>query len=179
LAKFIYVVGTRVKMDVGKYIFEQIVRHAKTDVVRFPIAFPSLLCSVILDQHPNLVTASDLPKKRDSPLTIHQKLFGDNHVPDLVGTTAPISTPAAGIMTKEEIIAALRDTCVMLDERKAQFELMIHALEKEDAEKDDDPAEGDNDEDVVDADGDEEEAGTGDEDLEDEEASGSSSEAAE
>jgi hypothetical protein len=73
-------------------------------------------------------------------------------------------------MTKEEIIAALKDTCVMLDEMKAQFEQMIHALEKEDAENDDDLAEGDNDQDAVDADEDEEEVVAGDEDLEDLEA---------
>jgi len=102
LGKFIYVVGTQVKMDFGRYIFDQTVKHANTDVVRLPIAFPSLMCSIMLDQHPGLITAVDLPKKRESPLTIHQKLFGDNHVPDLVGTSG--STPAVGLMTKEEII---------------------------------------------------------------------------
>lgn len=28
-------------------------------------------------------------------------------------------------------MSTLKDTCIMLDERKAQFELMIHALERE------------------------------------------------
>jgi hypothetical protein len=181
LTKFIYAVGTKVKMDFGRYIFDQTVRHAKTDAVRFPIAFPSLLCSIILDQHPGLVTTSDLPKKRDSPLTIHQKLFGDNHAPDLGGTST--SNPAAETMTKKEIIVALKDTCVMLDERKTQFELMIHALEMEGAENDEEDAVGNedagNDEDAEAANEDEEEADTGDEDLDDAEATGSSSEAAE
>jgi hypothetical protein len=169
LGKFIYSMRTKVRMDYGRYIFDQTVRHAKTDAVRLPIAFPSLICSIMLDQHPGLVTATDLPKKRESPLTTHQKLFGDNHVPDLVGTSA--STPAVGLMIKEEIIAALKDTCVMLDERKAQFEQMIHALETEDA--------GNNDEDAVDADEDEEEGVAGDGGPEDVEATGSSSKAAE
>jgi len=176
-AKFFYDVGTKVKMDFGNYIFDQIVKHAKTDAVRLLIAFPSLLCSIMLDQHPGLVSAADLPKKRESLLTFHQKLFGDNHVPDLVGTSG--STPAAGLMTKEEIIAALKDTCVMLDERKAQFELMIHALEKENAANDDEHAENDNDEDAGNANEDEEEADAADEEQEDVEASGSSFEAAE
>jgi len=35
-------------------------------------------------------------------------------------------------MTKQDIVVALKDTCVMLNERKAQFELMIHALENKD-----------------------------------------------
>jgi hypothetical protein len=32
LGKFIYVVGSKSKMDFGTYIFEQTVKHAKTDV---------------------------------------------------------------------------------------------------------------------------------------------------
>ena len=156
LAKFIYAVGTKSKMDFGRYIFDQ------TDAVRLPIAFPTLLCSIMLDQHPGLITADDLPKKRESPLTIHQKLFEDNHASDLAETSE--STPAAKSMTKEEIIVALKDTCVMLDERKAQFELMIHSLEREDVAVEDEQAES-------------EEATNGDADdvdQEDEEASGSS-----
>lgn len=43
-------------------------------------------------------------------------------------------------MTKQEIIAALKDTCVLMDKRKAQFELMIHSLEGEGVDK----AENDN-----------------------------------
>jgi len=82
LAKFIYVVGTKSKMDFGRYIFDQTVKHAQTNAVRLPIAFPTLLCSIMLDQHPGLITADDLPKKRESPLTIHQKLFEDNHASD-------------------------------------------------------------------------------------------------
>jgi hypothetical protein len=175
LAKFIYAVGTKVRMDFGRYIFDQTIRHAKTDVVRLPITFPSLLCSIMLNQHPSLITATELPKKRESPLTIHQKLFGDNHFPDLVGTSA--STPVAGLMTKEEIVASLKDTCVMLDETKAQFEQMIHALKAENAENNVDHGESENDKDSENADEEEEKTAAGDEDHV--EASRSSSEEAE
>jgi len=43
-------------MDFGAYIFEQTIKHAKTDVVKFPIAFPTLLCNIILDQYPSIKT---------------------------------------------------------------------------------------------------------------------------
>jgi len=33
-------------------------------------------------------------------------------------------------MSKEEIITALKETCVILEERKTQFERMIHVLER-------------------------------------------------
>jgi len=151
-------------MDFGAYIFKQTMKHAKTDVVRVPIAFPTFLCSIILDQHPNIKTASDVSKKREPPLTLHSKLFSTNHVPDIVGKSRV--APAAEMMTKQEIVAALKDTCVRLDERKSQFELMIHSVEREDVVAEDEQAES-------------EEATDGDVDQEDEEAFGSSSEASE
>jgi len=132
LAKFIYAIETKTKMDFGRYVFDQTMKHAKTDVVKFPIAFPTLLCNIMLRQHPGLITADDLPMKRESSLTIHQKLFGKNHVVDLVGTSVPIHN--SYYMSKEEIITSLKDTCVILDERKAQFERMIHALERKEAD---------------------------------------------
>jgi len=56
-------------------------------------------------------------------------LFSVDHVPDIVGTSG--AAPSVGMMTKQEIVVALNDTSVMLDERKTQFELMIHSLERE------------------------------------------------
>jgi hypothetical protein len=167
LAKFIYDVGTKTNIDFGRYIFDQTVKHAKTDVVKFPIALPTLLRNIMLDEHPGLITAADFQKKMESPLTIHNKLFAENHVPNLVGTSR--SVPAAWMMTKEEIVAALKDTCVILDERKVQFENMIHSLEREDAAAEDELE--DNEDDNADE--------AGNDDQEEEEASGSSSEAAE
>jgi len=102
----------------------------KTDALKCPIAFPTLLCGIMLDQHPSLITVVDIPEKRESPLALQPKLFSANHVPDIVGTSGNI--PATGLMTKQNIVDALKDTCVILDERKAQFEIMIHALENED-----------------------------------------------
>jgi hypothetical protein len=75
-------------------------------------------------------------------------LFGSSHAPDIVGTSGNV--PAAGLMTKQEIVAALKDTCVLLDERKAQFELMIHSLEGENTDADE-QAENEKDEEAHDA----------------------------
>jgi hypothetical protein len=142
LGKFIYFVSTKTKMNIGQYIFDQTVKHAKTDVVKCPIAFPTLLCGIMLEQHPRLITAADIPEKREPPLTLHPKLFRANHVPDIVGTSRGV--PAAGLMTKQEIVIALKDTCVMLEERKTNFELMIQSLVREDATTHQTDAEEDN-----------------------------------
>jgi len=150
-------------MNVGNYIFEQTLKHAKTDVVKFPITFQTILCGIMLDQHPNLITAADVPKKKESPLTLHHKLFGVDHVPYLAGTSGVV--PATRMMTKQETVAALKDTCVMLDERKSRFELMIHSLERDDVAAEDELE--DNDEDDAEV--------VGNQDEESEEGSGSSS----
>jgi len=116
----------------------------------------------------NCILNSDFPYSLSlllSPLTLHYKLFGSSHVPDIVGTSGTI--PAAGLMTRQEIVTALKDTCVMLDERKAEFELMTHSLEKEDVEVEDEQE--DNEDNNVDE--------AGNDDKESEEASGSSSDA--
>ena len=154
--------GTKTKMNIGQYVFEQIVKHAKIDDVKCPIAFPTLLCGIILEQHPSLISVADIPKKRESPLTLHPKMFSADHVPDLVGTSK--STHAAKPMTKEEIIITLKNSCVILDERKAQFELMIYALEKEDVIAEEELEESEDEEDD-----------NADKDHEDEEALGSCS----
>jgi hypothetical protein len=118
LGKFIYVVGSKSKMDFGTYILNKL----------------SSMPKLMLEQHPCLINAADVPEKREPPLTLHPKLFSADHVLDIVGTSG--SALVAGTMTKQEIVAALKDTCVMMDERKDQFELMIHSLEGESADAD-------------------------------------------
>ena len=89
-----------------------------------------------------------------------------------------VTDPATGLMTKKEIVAALNDTCVILDERKARFELMIHILEKEDAANEDEQ-EGNEEEEAEDAGSEEEEEAdeAENDNQEDKEASRSSSDA--
>jgi hypothetical protein len=116
-----------------------------------------------------------VPKKRESPLTLHFKPFESRHVADLVGASAPPSTPAAvtagtGLMSRKDIVAALKDTRKYLEERNALFERMILALENEEAAEGDDPegagleeAQSDEEDEVAEE---EEEAGDEEEDME-------------
>jgi hypothetical protein len=128
LAKFIYIVGTETRYDFGKYIFDQTVKHAKTLAVKMPVAFPSLLCSIIIGQHPGILVSSDVAIKRESPLTLHAKLFEGKHVADIVGTS---SKAASVTMNRKEMIASLEATCKDLEERKLSLEQVIQALKRE------------------------------------------------
>ncbi|XP_045791641.1 cell wall protein RTB1-like [Trifolium pratense] len=107
-----------------------VVQHAKTSVTKQPITFPTLICDIILSQHPNIRAEGESAKKRATPLAIHQKLYSKQHAPDIVGpSNAAADTP----MTRKEMIAMLEANCKELDEKKLQFERMIHALRVEEA----------------------------------------------
>ncbi|XP_050877205.1 uncharacterized protein LOC127080965 [Lathyrus oleraceus] len=75
LGKFIFVVGTKLKFDYGRFTFEQVVKHASTNALKLPIAFPSRICGIILSQHPGILSTNDLPSRRKPPLSVHYKLF--------------------------------------------------------------------------------------------------------
>ncbi|XP_050918978.1 uncharacterized protein LOC127136472 [Lathyrus oleraceus] len=136
LRRFIFAVGTKVKFDYGRYMFDQIIKHATTNVVKLPIVFPSMICGIILNQHPGILCSNDLPSRRKRSLSVHYKLFEGNHVEDIVMTSAmrrPVSKVGA--------ITELKETCKELGEgisvataRKQSLEALIESLEQAEGE---------------------------------------------
>ncbi|XP_058767895.1 uncharacterized protein LOC131641607 [Vicia villosa] len=178
LGRFIYAVGTKTKFDYGTYIFDQTMRQVGTSATKLPIAFPSLICGIILKQHPGILKAKDFVCKRESALSFHYKLLQRSDDITSAGTSQPSKS-----VNKTFLIAELKKTCKELDNRKMKLEKLIQSLEQS---TDDDHAggsDGDNmDEDKGADSGDKEEAedGEGTEDTgssdADEETSGSSDE---
>jgi hypothetical protein len=118
-------------------MFDQIIRHASTNAVKLPIAFPSIICGIILSQQPGILNTSDMPSRRKPPLSIHYKLFEGRHVNDVVMTSARREHASQG-----SLIDQLKETCKELDngmrvakERKEALEVLIRSLEKEEMEK--------------------------------------------
>ncbi|XP_050875594.1 uncharacterized protein LOC127079227 [Lathyrus oleraceus] len=103
LGRFIFVVGTKMNFDYGK--------HASTNAVKLPITFPSMICGIILNQHPGILSSNDLPSRRKPALSVHYKLFEDSHVEDIVMTSA-MKNPASKVGT----IVELKETCKELGE---------------------------------------------------------------
>ncbi|XP_058784631.1 uncharacterized protein LOC131659459 [Vicia villosa] len=60
LGRFLYAVGTKEKFDYGAYIFDQTMKHARSFSIKGPIAFPSLLSGIIMDQYPNILNEHDV-----------------------------------------------------------------------------------------------------------------------
>ncbi|KAK2367659.1 hypothetical protein QL285_080922 [Trifolium repens] len=141
LARFIYSVGTGTVFNYGAHIFEETVQHAKSWAVRMPIAYPYLICGIILAQHHTILTADDEVSKRESPLDFHPKLFEGKHAADIefsgpssmaaVGPSGVTAGP--GSMNRKEMIASLEATCKALDEKKKSLEQVIMALRQEEA----------------------------------------------
>ncbi|XP_050908081.1 uncharacterized protein LOC127121671 [Lathyrus oleraceus] len=111
LGSFIFAVGTKVKFDYGIYMFDQIIKHATTNAVNLPVAFPSMICGIILNQHPGILCLNDLPSRRKPALSVHYKLFEGSHVEDIVMTSAMRRS-----ISKVGAIAELKETCKELGE---------------------------------------------------------------
>ncbi|KAH1193973.1 hypothetical protein GmHk_19G054877 [Glycine max] len=152
LGKFLYAVGTKSKFNFGNYIFDQTVKHSESFAVKLPIAFPTVLCGIMLSQHPNILNNIDSVMKRESPLSLHYKLFEGTHVPDIVSTSGKAA--ASGAVSKDALIAELKDTCKVLEatikantEKKMELERLIKRLsesgidEEEAAEEEEEAAE--------------------------------------
>ncbi|WJX89413.1 hypothetical protein P8452_71414 [Trifolium repens] len=134
LARFVYSVGTGTVFNYGAHIFDETVQHAKSWAVRMPIAYPSLICGIILAQHPNILTADDEVSKRESPLDFHPRLFEGTHAADIEITGPSVAAPTgSGSMSRKEMIASLEAACKALDEKKKSLEQVIMALRQEEA----------------------------------------------
>ncbi|XP_045822037.1 uncharacterized protein LOC123914921 [Trifolium pratense] len=135
LAKFIYAVGTSTDFDYGTHIFNATILHGSSTAVKMPIAFPTLICGIILSQHPDICTNSDVLVSRPSALTMDFRLLEGKHAADIA--VASLKTPAVG-MTKRQMIANLREVSNMLGEKKELVDGVIQALELDQSQANED-----------------------------------------
>ncbi|KAK2449898.1 hypothetical protein QL285_009051 [Trifolium repens] len=138
LAKFIYAIGTGANVDYGSLIFDQIVEHGKSWAMKLIISFPTIICGIILNQHPNILLPEDLPCKRESPLTLSYKLFDGKHAADIIVPPKKVvaqESVASTSMNRKAMITTLEATVRNLDEQKSELEKVIAALKKEEAEE--------------------------------------------
>ncbi|XP_050916070.1 uncharacterized protein LOC127131179 [Lathyrus oleraceus] len=130
--KFIYAIGTRRAFDFGKYIFEQVLKQTFSTTMKMPICFPSLICGIILNQHPGILLPIDSVKKRESPLSLQYKLFPRTHVLYIVMTSSQVPGP---VTSKKSVIAQLKEKFKEFDDSirssiatKKKLERLIKAL---------------------------------------------------
>ncbi|GAU48712.1 hypothetical protein TSUD_281050 [Trifolium subterraneum] len=125
---------TRSKFDFGAYIFYEIVMHGKSHVVKMSIAFPNLICDAILNQHPDIYTEADVPKRSDSDLSLGYRLFEGTHAVDIAAPiVAHVARKPTGVLTRQQMIADLKEVSKSLGEKKNVLDRVIQALELEEA----------------------------------------------
>ncbi|XP_057444115.1 uncharacterized protein LOC130736292 [Lotus japonicus] len=95
LARLIYKIGTSTNFDFGSFVFEQTLKHADTCAVKLPISFLSLLTEIILQQHPQIIRANEVPLPKGVPITLDQRLFMEPHVIDIA---VPFSRTSAQLL---------------------------------------------------------------------------------
>ncbi|XP_050916065.1 uncharacterized protein LOC127131174 [Lathyrus oleraceus] len=108
--------------------YKSTVAHAGSFSVKGPIAFPSLIYGIVLNQFPNILIENDSVKKRDSPMSFKHNLCLGTHVPDIVMTTGETSC-VSNQPGKVVVIAMLKETCRELEARKLNLEKLISTLE--------------------------------------------------
>ncbi|CAJ2637470.1 unnamed protein product [Trifolium pratense] len=128
LGRFIYAVGTKANFDYGAYFFQETLSHALTYAVEKPVALPTLLCNIILEQHPDILRSFDVPCKRKGVLVIEQRLLDGTNAAAGVGTSVQ-----AGVLSRKQMIADLTETSRALEARKLKIDRVIEALKAEEA----------------------------------------------
>jgi hypothetical protein len=93
--------------------------HGQSWAVKLPIVFPSLLCRIILSQHPNILIPEDEPCKRESPISFHFKLFEGKHDADITGPSRKVPSPrkvSSSSMYRKAMITSMEADVRALDE---------------------------------------------------------------
>ncbi|GAA0148644.1 hypothetical protein LIER_08030 [Lithospermum erythrorhizon] len=80
VGRMMYVMGFEQELDFGRVIFDQIMDHCRTGAKLKPIGFSSLICSTLIDQHPEVLKAEDGPGEDAKLLTITDKLMNGKHI---------------------------------------------------------------------------------------------------
>ncbi|PNX72674.1 envelope-like protein, partial [Trifolium pratense] len=86
------------------------------------IAFPTLLCSIILEQHPDILRSFDIPCKRQEKLIVDQKLLSRTTAAKNVG---PSVSKKAGTLTRKQMIADLTESSRALEAMKLKVDRVI------------------------------------------------------
>lgn len=84
LAKLIFQIRTKSKLNLGEYVFDQAMKHAGLFEVKLSVDFPCLITRIIFKLHLEFFHPQETPSKKVGPLTLERKLFVGTHVQDIM-----------------------------------------------------------------------------------------------
>ncbi|KAA0042431.1 flocculation protein FLO11-like [Cucumis melo var. makuwa] len=131
LGHFVYLVGIGVKVNVGEFIFNHLLRHVDTFAIHILICFPRILSGFILAQQSTILTPLDIVGSAPRVIPLSMRLFQGAHFPDVAaefdnapGKTSTLSVSLANRLLQALIaesraltrqISELTDCCTVLD----------------------------------------------------------------
>ncbi|GAA0154060.1 hypothetical protein LIER_12149 [Lithospermum erythrorhizon] len=83
VGRMMYVMGSEQELDFGRVIVDQIVDHSRTRAKLKTIGLTSLICSILIPQHLEVLKVEDGTSEDAKPLTIIDKLMIGKHVQDV------------------------------------------------------------------------------------------------
>lgn len=89
LTELVYQSSTGHIVDVGEFIFHQILRDVETHGINIPICFPRLITSFLLSHHSDLLTDDDVARPALVLFSLVTGPFQGAHVLDLPATFCP------------------------------------------------------------------------------------------
>ncbi|GAA0176116.1 hypothetical protein LIER_29168 [Lithospermum erythrorhizon] len=75
--------STGASFNLGQFIFDKTIQHAQSYAGLNPIAYPSMLCSIMKAQHSDIIVADDEEAPSPGYITISPKLLQGTHVADI------------------------------------------------------------------------------------------------
>lgn len=84
LSSLLYPIDTRESFDFCEYVFEQVVRHVESYVMKLSIGLPYLISGIFINKKSDIVTIEDELSVSHVLLIFSNKLFSWKHVPDNV-----------------------------------------------------------------------------------------------
>lgn len=72
-----------VKVNVGEFIFNHLLRHVDTFAIHIPICFPRILSVFMLSKHSMILTPLDTIGTAPRVLPLTMRLFQGSHIPDI------------------------------------------------------------------------------------------------